>query len=229
MRSKRKRADKPSRSVYLPEENTLEAERKQLPFFESYDTKTLLADAARANNGNVTDAAIAEVYDQHWQDQAVQLLRALGCDPNDKQLWPKAFMKLAKLHHNVGRLVFRLGLRPHAQAWTVDDESTFLCAVHASVQGGLSEREAVRSIADAKLFPHYERQSSQRRSGHASQIARQQALWRKYQRLRAQSKGPDRIGRQFAIGVTDFEMILAGLTLPVPSAAPSGDKRNARK
>jgi hypothetical protein len=172
MRLKRKRADQRSRSICLPPEDSLEAERNQLPFFEPYDTTTLLADAARANNGNATDAAIAEVYDQHRREQAVQLLRALGCDANDKQVWPKAFMKLAKLHHNVGRLVLRLGLRPNAKAWTVQDEAKFLCAVHASVQGGLSEREAVRTIADAKVFPYYERQSSQRPSGSASRTAR---------------------------------------------------------
>src|SRR5262245_51036925 len=103
MRSKRKRAKQRSRSVCLPPEDTLEAERRQLPFFEPYETGKLLADAARANNGNATDAGIAEVYDQHWRDQTAQLLRALGCDPNDKQFWPKAFMELARLHHNVGR------------------------------------------------------------------------------------------------------------------------------
>jgi hypothetical protein len=36
------------------------------------------------------------------------------------------------------------------------------------------------------------------------------ALWRKYQRLRAQSKGPDPIGRQRGIGATDFERLLTG-------------------
>jgi hypothetical protein len=153
MRSKRKRAKQRSRSVCLPPEDSLEAERRQLPFFEPYETSRLLADAARANNGNATDAAIAEVYDQHCRDQAVQLLRALGCDPNDKQIWPKAFMKLARLHHNVGRLVLRLRLPLNAKAWTVEDESTFLCTVYASVLGGLSEREAVRRIADAEDFP----------------------------------------------------------------------------
>ena len=45
----------------------------------------------------------------------------------------------------------------------------------------------------------------------------------------AQSRGPDPIARQLGIGVTDFEMILAGLWLPAPSAAPSGDKPRARK
>jgi hypothetical protein len=229
MRSKRKRADRRSRSLCLPAEDNLEAERKQLPFFESYDTRKLLADAARANNGNASDASIADVYDQHCRAQTAQLLRALGCDPNDKQFWPKAFMKLARLHHNVGRLVHRQRLPTNAKAWTVEDESVLLCAVYASVQGGLSEREAVRRIADAKVFPHYERQSWRRPSGHASRIARQRALWRKYQRLRAQSKGPDQIGRQLGIGLTDFETILTGLELPAPSAAPSGDKPRARK
>jgi len=213
----------------LPAEDTLEAERKQLPFFEPYETRTLLADAARANNGNASDAAIADAYNERCRAQTIQLLRALGCDPSDEQFWPKAFMKLARLHHNVGRLVLRLRLPPNAKAWTVEDESTFLGTVYASVLGGLSAREAVRTIADAEDFPHHERKPSQRPSGRASQIARQQAHWRKYQRLRAQSKGPDRIGRQLGIGVTDFEMILAGLALPAPSAAPSGDKPRARK
>ena len=229
MRSKRKRANRRSRSIYLPTEDALEAERKQLPFFEPYETKRLLADAARANNGNASDAAIADVYNKHLRAQTIQLLRALGYDPNNKQCWPNAFMKLARLHHNAGRLVHRLRLPPNAKAWAAEDESALLCAVYASVQGGLSEREAVRRMADAKTFPHYERQSWKRPSGHATRIARQLALRRKYRRLRAQSKGPDPIGRQLGIGVTDFEMSLIELGLPAPSAAPSGDKPRARK
>jgi len=139
-------------------------------------------------------------------------------------------MKLARFHHNVGRLVHRQRLPSNAKAWTVEDESALLCGVYALVvQRGLREREAVTRIADAEDFPYYERKSWQRPLGRASRIARQQALWRKYQRLRAQSRGPDPIGRQLGIGVTDFEMILTGLGLPAPSAAPSGDKPRARK
>jgi hypothetical protein len=55
------------------------------------------------------------------------------------------------------------------------------------------------------------------------------ALWRKYQRLRAQSKGPDPINRHLGIGATDFERLLTGLGLPVPSVAQSGDKPRAHK
>jgi hypothetical protein len=173
MRSKRKRAARRSRSVCLPAEGTLEAARKQLPFFEPYDTRKLLADAARANSGNATDAAITAVYNQHCRAQMVQLLRALGCDPRDKQFWPKSFIKLARIHHGLGRLVHRHPSHRNATTWTAQDESTLLFGVYALVQTGLSERAAVRTIADAKVFPHYERQSWQRPSGQASRIARQ--------------------------------------------------------
>jgi len=69
-----------------------------------------------------------------------------------------------------GRPVFQ-----HAQVWTVQtglakglhEIGKTSSQWHATVQRGLSEREAVRSIVDAKLFPYYERQSSQRRLGHA--------------------------------------------------------------
>ena len=229
MAAKSKRTDRRSKSVLLPSEETLNSAREQLPFFEPYDIRALLADAARANNGNASDAAIATVYNQHCRDQMVQLLRALGCDPKDKQFWPKALIKLATLHHNLGRLVHRQSSRRNAKTWTAQDESILLCGVYELVQTGLSEREAVRTIADAKVFPHYERQSWQRPSGQASRRARQVALWRKYQRLRAQSRGPDPIARQLGIGVTDFEMFLTGLGLPAPSVAPSGDKPRARK
>jgi hypothetical protein len=229
MRSKRKRAARRSRSVWLPAEGTLEAARKELPFFEPYDTRKLLADAARANNGIASDAAITAVYNQHRLAQMVQLLRALGCDPKDKQFWPKALIKLATLHHNLGRLVHRQSSRRNAKTWTARDESLLLFKVYAMVQTGRSEREAVRTIADAEVFPHHERRSWQRPSGQASRRARRSALWRKYQRLRERSRGPDPIARQLGIDVTDFEMILTGLGLPAPSAAPSGDKPHARK
>jgi hypothetical protein len=228
MRSKRKPARR-GRSVYVPSEDTLDTARKQLPLFEPYDTRKLLADAARANNGNAKDAAIAAVYDRHCRVQMAQLLRSLGCDPKDKLFWPKSFMKLATLHHNLGRLVHRQLSRRNAQTWTMQDESILLSGVYALVQTGLSEREAIRTIADANVFPYHERRSGQRPSGQASRIAREAALWRKYQRLRQQSKGPDLLARQLSIGLSDFEMFLTGLGLPTPSAVPSGDKPRARK
>ena len=90
----------------------------------------------------------------------------------------------------------------------LEDESILLSGVYALVQTGLSERAAVRTIADAKVFPHYERRSWQRPSGRKlANVRAKRALWRKYQRLRARSKGPDPIARQLGIGVTDFESV----------------------
>jgi hypothetical protein len=229
VRSKRERGGQRCRSVCLPAEDTLEAERRLLPFFEPYETRKLLADAARAHNGNTTDAAISEAYNQHCRTQTAQLLRALGGDPNDREFWFKSFMKLARLHHNVGRLVHRLRLPQNAKAWTMEDEAALLLGVYQLVPTGLSEREAVRTIADAEVFPYYERRSSQRPSGRPLRRARQQALWRKYQRLRAQSKEPDPIARQLGIGVTEFEMFLTGFGLPAPSVTPTGDKPRSSK
>jgi hypothetical protein len=217
MAAKSKRTDRRSKSVLLPSEETLNSAREQLPFFEPYDIRALLADAARANNGIASDAAITAAYNQHFRTQLVQLLRALGCDQKDKQFWPKALVKLAMLHHNLGRLAHRQSSRRNAKTWTAQDESILLCGVYALVQTGLSEREAVRTIADAKVFPHYERRSWQRPSGQATRSARQAALWRKYQRMRERSKGPASLARQLGIGVTDFEMFLIGLGLPAPS------------
>jgi hypothetical protein len=111
MAAKSKRTDRRSKSVLLPSEETLNSAREQLPFFEPYDIRALLADAARANNGIASDAAITAAYNQHFRTQLVQLLRALGCDQKDKQFWPKALVKLAMLHHNLGRLAHS----PHAE------------------------------------------------------------------------------------------------------------------
>src|ERR1700730_2697473 len=146
MGSKSKRTDRRSKSVWLPSEDTLDSARNQLPFFEPYETGKLLVDAARANNGVLSDAAISEVYNQHCLAQTAQLLRALGYDPNDKQFWPKAFIKLARLHHNVGRLVHRQRLPSSAKAWTLEDESILLSGVYALVQTGLSERASEQSL-----------------------------------------------------------------------------------
>jgi|SRR6516225_344729 hypothetical protein len=106
--------------------------------------------------------------------------------------------------------------RRNAKTWTARDESIFLFGVYAMAQTGLSEREVVRAIADAEVFAHHEQRPWQRPSGQTSRRARQATLWRKYQRLREQSKGPDPIARQLGIGVTDFEMFLTGLGLPAP-------------
>jgi hypothetical protein len=208
-------------AIYLPVQDTLEAKRKQLPVFEPYETGKLLADAAKANNGKASDAAIAVAYERHCHAQMVQLLVALGCDPDDELFWPKSFMKLARIYHNLGRVVHRLrSSAANAASWTPADESVLLFGVNALVQTGLSEREAVRTIADAKVFPHHERRSGQRLSGQATRLARELALWRKYQRLRQRSKGSDPIARQLGMDVSDFEMLLIGLGLPAPSASP---------
>jgi len=65
-----KKARRPSRSVYLPTEDALEAERNSFRF-ESYETRKLMADAAipcAENTGQLQlDAAPRSAYAPEWR------------------------------------------------------------------------------------------------------------------------------------------------------------------
>src|SRR5262249_3008987 len=116
------------------------------------------------------DESVSETYNKHCRAQVAKLLQALGCDPNDPNLWRNAFIDLAYLHHNVGRLVHhRRSVRSNAASWTLRDERILLCGVTALVAQGDSERAAINYIADSKVFPHQERMAWQRPAGRARQ------------------------------------------------------------
>jgi hypothetical protein len=226
--------------VLIPDSRIREAARRKLPIFPPYDTRGLLADAQRSLAGRSLDEAVIDAYNQRCRSQFVQLLRALGGDPNDANFWQNAFLKLARIHHNLGGLVHRQRSTPaNATAWTAKDEYILLCGVYALTQQGKTEREAIRSIADAGVFPHHERQPSQRLSGHATRVpgrdwrtsddARRDALWRKYQRLRSNSRGMDSLARPFGIGLSNYETWLTELDSPSPLPRSSGDTGARRK
>jgi hypothetical protein len=149
IQSSRKRSGPASRSTLLPSDDALAGAREKLPFFEPYDTRQLLADAERENNCKATDATLQALYIRRCRIQTAELLRALKCDPHDVQVWAHAFIKLASLHHNVGRLVHRRGgARANAKAWMPNDESLLLlggrCAgragTHQPAGGGPDDR-----------------------------------------------------------------------------------------
>jgi hypothetical protein len=126
-------------------QSALAGAREKLPFFEPYDTRQLLADAERENNGKATDATLQALYIRRCRVQTAELLRALKCDPHDVQVWAHAFIKLASLHHNVGRLVHRRGgARANAKAWTPNDESLLLLGVAALVSLLCARQESRR-------------------------------------------------------------------------------------
>jgi hypothetical protein len=105
-------------------------------------------------------------------------------------------------------------MRTSAKTWTVEDNSLLLLGLTALVGTGMSLRSAVNFLADEKVFPHHERQPSQRQSGQATRVARRNALWRQFQRLLSQSKEEDDpLARALGIGASEAEDWLTQLDI----------------
>jgi hypothetical protein len=212
--------------LLVPAKSDVELARRKLPMFEPYDTGRLVADAQQSSADGSLDDRIAKAYNKHCRTQLAKLLRALGCDPNDANFWRSGFIKLARIHHNLGGLVHRPA-RPtqNASSWTPLDEAVLLCGVTALTQLGDSERAAIRYIADSGIFPHHERRPSERLSGQVTQNARRDALWRKFQRLKRDARHrPDPMADALGQSRSTFEVWLSLLENPPPDIALSGDK-----
>ena len=176
----------------MPTETDVKLARLELPIFQPIDIRKLLAEARQSSCGANLDDAIADAYNKHCRVQLAKLLRALGCDPTEKDFWRNAFVKLARIHHNLGGLVVGPARQiSNASSWTAKDEALLLCGVLALTQLGMSERKAVHEIADNQIFPHAERRPSERLRGQATQKARRDALWQKFQRLKRKGRGPE--------------------------------------
>jgi hypothetical protein len=110
------------------------------------------------------DAAVNVVRYANEQNQIKRLLTCFGFDPSNPD-WPSAFLKLARLYCNVGRLAVH---RPsgssgnsNAKTWTTKAEIELLMQVRRLTQEGLSENEAIRLLGEDPAydtaFPHQER------------------------------------------------------------------------
>jgi hypothetical protein len=230
----RDRSARTRQHVLMPEADAIKAARRKLPDFEPYDTQKLLADARKASlEGRSLDEAVTATYNKHCRSQMAKLLHALGCDPADPNIWRTAFLRLARLHHNVGALVHRRRSgRSNDASQRFRDEWILLGGVTAFVEQGYSQREAVNFIADKEVFPHREIRPGLREAGRATQHARRAALWQKHQRLRRDARStPDPLARALGLSASDYELWLARLDNPLPEPRPSGDngaQRNKR-
>jgi hypothetical protein len=219
------RSPRTRHQVFIPGEDVVEAVRRELPYFESYDTRRLVTDAQKASLATSNPAeAVTGAYNKHCRHQVAKLLHSLRCDPDDPDIWQNAFLLLARLHHNVGRLVHRRLSGPSARSWTFRDEAILLCGVRALMETGFSARKAVNFIADNQVFPHLERRPEQRSSGRATRDARRAALWQKYQRLLRDARStPDPWARALGLSASDYELFLARLDNPPPKPPAHGD------
>jgi hypothetical protein len=172
--------------VLIPSDEELELERKKLRKFESWDTKELFSQVnIRKNQYSTRDEAITAVRNERKHQQIIELLALLGIDPTERCAGWKAFIKLAEIHHEVGRVVHRFPqYDAHTKVWTQRNEFELLYWVNEFVNIGWSERAAVYEIADNETFPYLEQFKWERRLGGPSRAARRNALWKKYMRIK---------------------------------------------
>jgi hypothetical protein len=98
----------------LPDDANIAAQRQALPHFDPYDTRQLLVDAeARVKAAGSTGKRVSideAVIQAHKRLQALQideLTQAMGLDPSSPNFWRDAFVRLASVDHNVGRLIHK--------------------------------------------------------------------------------------------------------------------------
>jgi hypothetical protein len=194
--------------------------------FEPFDTKELLTQARElAESRNIApNDAVNEVLSAKEKDQLGELLRWLQCDASDENCWRSAFVKLARIHHNVGRLVHRRSANTlSARTWTSEEEAILLISVNRLKERGYSEREAIQLLADTRVardkwvFPHSERRSYERTPKETAR-SREGALWRKYMRLVSDGRATlSPLSRALAPRFeTDLELMLWLLENPMP-------------
>jgi hypothetical protein len=101
------------------------------------------------------DAAVMTVRARIKAGQARQLMAALGVDPTGPNAYRDAFIRLAEVHHGVGRLVHRWvpgskRRRKGSLEFAISD-SILIDDVRAIVDAdSVSEREAVRRLAKGR-------------------------------------------------------------------------------
>jgi len=82
-----------------------------------------------------------------WQVE--EILKSLGCDPSTPD-WRSAFFKLARHFCNVGQV--RRARGGGTRKWTDEKESILLREMRRLHEQGLSERQALKRIADNPVF-----------------------------------------------------------------------------
>jgi len=85
-------------------------------------------------------------------EQMEQLLREMHIDLKQPEAWRKAFFRLAAIHHGVGGLSTTPPRRKNknAKTWTSEQHLIFFQMMQILLQDGISERAAIKKIANDK-------------------------------------------------------------------------------
>jgi hypothetical protein len=184
---KRVRRHKRAGSIRWPPEAELTAERQQLPHFDPHDLRTLVDEARLKSPQGDTNAAFIAALRERNNHQISELLLALNVDSSRPDVWKRAFIRLAFIHHGMGHLQWRPRiLKKNAATWSSEHDMKLLEEMSALKAQRLSDRAAVRKLAadraKQKLFPYRPQRATSVAGG---KERREEALWRHWQKLRS--------------------------------------------
>jgi hypothetical protein len=224
-RNERSMAIKRSRSLRRRRQQASgKTPRYNLPWFEPYRARELQNKASRVAEREGIDVVNAMYVALHEieEQQVEQVLKSLQCDPSTPD-WRSAFFKLARLCCNVGRVRRARGGGSGTRKWTTDYE--FLMEMRTLVRQGLSERGAIRKIANDPayddVFPTDEQRPGLRVvSRQRPRRGREDALRKRWELLKQRIKSDSKpLERQLGLTTPDYVMsILSQLDIfPNPS------------
>ncbi|MDO8397976.1 MAG: hypothetical protein Q7T45_09150 [Bradyrhizobium sp.] len=165
----------------IPSIGWREAQAARLTQFEPHNLDDIVQDARAINADTVLN--LRRKNDQ----QIEQLLREMHVDPEQPDVWRKAFFLLATIHHGVGGISTtpKRQKNKNAAKWTAEQHLIFYQMMQVLLQEGLSERDAVKRIANDKArwerFPNQGQNRPSSTSDDASK--RQAAFWARWVKI----------------------------------------------
>jgi hypothetical protein len=213
-----------ARQALLPDDARIAARRRALPNFDPYDSGQLRADAdaleqaARDNGEHLTgDEAIGRALYRLQSKQLYELLQAMGVDLRSPNLWRDAFVRLAEIHHNVGRLIYRWtpGKKKNMKSSLnkVAKSVALVREVGEIVSAGVSEREAIRRLAKKRVGTVGNQNS---KALQEKEIALERAYFRAKREIVSvkdefSKLPPPPVGPRGFLSLSEFEMMLFGI------------------
>jgi hypothetical protein len=169
----------------IPQIGWKEEQISCLTQFEPHKLGDIVQDAGATSEqpSNNADTVLTS-FRRKNDEQIEQLLREMHIDLEQPDAWRKAFFKLAVIHHGVGGLSTTPPRQKNKNAvnWTSEQDLIFYQMMQVLLQEGISERAAVKKIANDKekwqQLPHQGQNRPSSTSDEASK--RQKSFWARW-------------------------------------------------
>lgn len=166
----------------IPQIGWKEEQISRLTQFEPHKLDDIVQDAGATSEqlSNNADTVLTS-FRRKNDEQIEQLLREMHIDLEEPDAWRKAFFRLAAIHHGVGGLskTHRRQKNKNAKTWTSEQHLLFYQMMQMLLLDGISEREAVKKIAnDKEKWQQFPNQGQNKPSSTSDGASKRQAALR---------------------------------------------------